>query len=367
MKLLDRYLLRSFLRAWSICFASLISLYIVVDAFQRLDEFISAAGSSQWRAVALVVARYYGVQLVQVFDRLGGTITTLAALFTLAWMQKSNEVVPLLAAGVPVRRVLRPILIGAALFIALAFANRELLLPRVASELQRPANDPAGSKLRAVGGLFDANGILCEGRSALPSERVVHDFACTLPARFAGAVLQVRAKEAYYIPPGAGPLTGGWLMVTTTPSELPPLQEPVLTMIDPGKLFLKTQRVDFDRLTRDRRWHELAPTGEIWDELDRADATNLSATAMELHLRLTTPLSTFLMTLMGLAILLTNQHRKTYFNLGLCFLLGAALFVATLMARYLGEKDFLDPALAAWLPIFVFGPLTLALLDSMQS
>ena len=367
MKLLDRYLIKAFLRAWFICFTSLLSLYIVIDAFQRLDEFITAAGSNRWKPLVAVIARYYGVQIVEIFDRLGGSMTMMAALFTLAWMQKSNEVTPLLATGVPVRRLLRPIVLGACLFTGLAVANRELLLPRVSVELQRPANDPVGRRLRPVGGLFDANGVLIEGETALASEQVVYQFACTVPPQIAGALLHIQAKEAYFHPPGTGRLDGGWLLVNTTPAELPPQATDVLTMIDPGKFFLKTERVDFQRLTRDRRWHEFAPTAELWDELERGDTTHLTAVAMELHTRLTTPFATLLMTLLGLAILLREQHRKTLFNLGLCLLLGAALYVCTLAGKYLGEKDYLDPALAAWLPMLIFGPLTAALLDAMQS
>ena len=47
MMLLDRWLLRSFLKAWLVCFCSLLSLYVVIDLFSKLDEFLEIA-QGQW-------------------------------------------------------------------------------------------------------------------------------------------------------------------------------------------------------------------------------------------------------------------------------------------------------------------------------
>lgn len=365
--LLDKLLFRAFVKAWLICFISLVSLYLVIDAFQHLDDFLHAADNGGTRALIRVMAEYYSNQIVLIFDRLCGPMTLLAALFTVTWMQKSNEITPLLAAGIPVRRVLRPVFLAAVAFIGLATANRELLLPEVASELQKPPDDPSGRKLVYVGGLYDSTGILIEGYSALPAEQVVHRFSCTLPSRYSGNLLHLKAKEAYYIPPGDGPQTGGWLLVHTQPEELPPLTEPIITMIDPGKFFLKTHRVTFELLTRAKGWHEFAATADLHAELDRAEATQLSVLAMQLHLRFTAPAITLLSVLLGLGMLLRDQYRNVFFNLSLCLAMAALLFVVTYAAKYLGAKEYLEPALAAWLPILLFGPFALVRLDAMRS
>ena len=41
LKLLDRQLIRSYLKAYLICFVSLLSLYIVIDLFTNIDDFTS--------------------------------------------------------------------------------------------------------------------------------------------------------------------------------------------------------------------------------------------------------------------------------------------------------------------------------------
>lgn len=367
MKLLDRLLLRAFLQAWLICFTSLVALYVVIDAFQRLDDFLAANQAGGWANLWLIIADYYGVQLAIIFDRLAGTMTLLAALFTLAWMQKSNELIPLLATGVPLRRLLRPILLGTLLFIGLGAANRELLLPRLASRLQKPPDDPEGRRLVYVGGMYDTNDVLIEGHTAQLAKRVVYRFSATLPPQLAGMLLSVKAKEAHYIPPGEGPNSGGWLLIETQPAEPPPLPTDVLRLIDPGKLFLRTERVTFEVLTRPRGWHEYASSADLYAELDRGEATNLASLAMQVHQRQVAPLVTLVTVLLGVGLLLRDLHRAVFINIALCLGMAGLLYAAGLAARYLGERDFVQPALAAWLPVLFFGPLAWVQLDAAKS
>lgn len=366
MKLLDRMILRSFLKAWLIFFTSLMSLFIVVDAFSRLDDYVVAAGANNWKALLALMAERYRLQAILIFDRIGGALTLLAALFTLAWMQKSNEIVPLLASGVPLRRLLRPVFLGALVFTGLAAANREFILPEAAEALQNPPSDPQGRRLRPVAGMYDSSGILIEGFAAQPSEKAVLQFTCTLPPRFTGTLLHVRAKAAYWIPPGQGPYSGGWLLTDAQPAELPPLSEPGLTMIDPGKHFLKTERVDFDLLVRTGRWQEAAPFWELQQELNRGEASNLAALSMELHSRLLGPAVTLVGLALGVALLMRQQSRNVYVNLAFCLGMAACLFFAGMGAKRLAEQELIEPVLAAWLPLLAFGPLAAALWDAMQ-
>ena len=40
MKIIDRYLLKQFIHVFAICFISLTGLYVVLDAFSNLDNFM---------------------------------------------------------------------------------------------------------------------------------------------------------------------------------------------------------------------------------------------------------------------------------------------------------------------------------------
>src|SRR5439155_8741052 len=165
---------------------------------------------------------------------------------------------PLLSAGVPTRRVVRPVLCSAILFLAVSVLNQELVIPQIASYLMNNRDDPDGEKDTVVQGAFEPNGIHIHGEIATRRDLLVRDFSCLLPESLAGNDTNLHAKEARYIP-GAGERQGGWLMTGVEPPELDGwTQSPILEMIDPGKFFLKTAEVDFDVLTRARNWFQYA-------------------------------------------------------------------------------------------------------------
>src|SRR5262249_48187596 len=126
-KLLDRQLIYSYLKAYIVCLVSLLSLFIVVDLFTNLEKF------SQHNPGLITflkhVGRYYSMWTLTVFDRLGGSFFVLAAMFTVAWMQRHNELLPLLSAGVSPRRVVRPVLLAGCGMLGLVACNQEFLLP----------------------------------------------------------------------------------------------------------------------------------------------------------------------------------------------------------------------------------------------
>jgi lipopolysaccharide export system permease protein len=366
MKLIDGLILRSFYKAWCVCFFALVSLYILIDLFNRLDELVSA-GDGSTPAFLSVLAYHYGHQLVLIFDRLSGTIVMQAAMFTLAWMQRNNELLPLLAAGVPMRRVLRPVFLGTLSMVLLGMANRELLMPRIADQLQNPASDPRGEKSRLASSAYEPNGILLAGYEATRDGLVIRGFRCTVPESIAGSLLHITAAEARYVPRGPKQPSGGWLLSGTTPRDLPRWKDPVIEVLDPGKFFLRTEQVDFDTLSRTRNWYQYASTLELLDELQKPDAARLAATAMQMHLHFTVPLFTGLMVLMGLSLLLRSQQRNVFLNAGIC-IVAAVLFLGVCqLSRYLGEQEYLSPALAAWLPVLIFGPAALAMFDAIHT
>ena len=57
MRVIDRYVLSLFVKVTVICFLSLAGLYVVIDAFANLDEFLTY-GKEQGNT-ALVLADYY--------------------------------------------------------------------------------------------------------------------------------------------------------------------------------------------------------------------------------------------------------------------------------------------------------------------
>jgi lipopolysaccharide export system permease protein len=364
LKLIDRQLVRGYVKAYIVCLVSLISLYIVIDLFNNIDDFTQ--NGQAFLSSLGHIAKYYGYMTIHIFDRLSEAIVLLAAMFTVAWMQRSNELLPQLSAGVSTRRVIRPVLFSACALVLVNVANQEILIPSMRPVIR---DDPKGEKTVSVQSAFDSTGIWLSGKTATRRERCVRDFTCTIPEGVGnGTFFSLHAKEARYIPPNGEELSGGWLLVDTQQRELPGwTRTDILENLDPGKYFLRTADVDFDVLTRDRMWFYQISTLRLFQELNRACSSRLASMAVFFHMRLTRPLLGVILVVMGLSVILRDHNRNVFISAGLCLVLCSIFFAAGLGAKYLGDKEFLSPALAAWLPVLVFGPLALVQFDAIHT
>ncbi|HSH38945.1 MAG TPA: LptF/LptG family permease [Chthoniobacterales bacterium] len=112
MKLLDRYVLRTFLRAYAYCIAAFVSIWLIFDISDNLSTFLDD------RVSLLLVTRYYLTQLPQIFVILLPVSLLLALLFSLGRMSRRNEIVSMLTAGVSIPRLILP-LVAMGFFTAL--------------------------------------------------------------------------------------------------------------------------------------------------------------------------------------------------------------------------------------------------------
>src|SRR5262249_14540812 len=188
-----------YFKAYLVCLSSLLSLYIVVDLFTNLDDFTHHSGGL--RTTAQLIGIYYGVKLTQIFDRLCEAILLMAAMFTVAWMQRNNEQMPLLSAGMSTRRIVLPVIVSACAMLSLTLLNQELVIPAVGPRLNYQRDDPRGEKDMEVKGAYEPNGIQIVGKTASRREQLVRQFECTIPAELAGRLLHIAASHAHYLAP----------------------------------------------------------------------------------------------------------------------------------------------------------------------
>ena len=110
MILLDRYILRSFLVPFLLCFFGFLAIWLVFDLQGNISEFLDAQVQFRW------IVYYYLTQVPQFMMICLPVGLLLALLFCLSKMSRSNEIIAMLTAGQSLVRVLLP-LIGAGLLL----------------------------------------------------------------------------------------------------------------------------------------------------------------------------------------------------------------------------------------------------------
>jgi lipopolysaccharide export system permease protein len=365
VKQIDRLMIQGYFKAYFVCLVSLLSLYIVVDLFTNLDDFIHNNSDNGLANVLTRIGSYYGFRLPQFFDRLCEAIVLLAGMFTVAMMQRNNEQLPLLSAGVSTHRIVAPIIGCACFMMTLTTLNQELVIPRIRHQLSLERSDPEGMREVNVFGRFDPNLIHIEGERGVRLERVVKNFRATIPETIDGNLYHICAKEAKYIE-GDQPHKGIWMLTGCTPTKLDPIPG-ILDVKDEGRYLLHTRNVDFEALTRDHKWFQLVSTWQLYQELQRPDSTRLAMIAVLFHTRLTRPLLGMVLVVMGLSVILRDQTRNVIISSGMCLVLCAMFFAGLYTCKMLGDSEYISPALAAWMPVLGFGPFAIVMFDAVQT
>ena len=369
--IIDRYVLRSFLWLFVICFVSLAGLYVVIHAFTNLDAFLIYA--EKQGPVLPVMAQYYGYRLVFLFDRLQAVVVLIAAMFTVTALQQHNEMVALVAAGISHARVVLPLILAAAVFSGVAAANRELVIPRFKDQLERSPSDLLEDATQAVRPRYDRRtDILLRGARVIINRRTLTNPDFLLPPGLDRYGRHLVAKEAVYQPANKDHPPGYLLRGVTQPEDV--VEKPSLLgaegdvviympkdtpWLKQDEVFVVSQ-VELDQLFGGNSY-QYDSTARLIRNLSNPSLDYGADVRVTIHARAVQPLLDLTLFFLGLPLVLGQYRRNLFVAVGLAMALVAGFSLTVMGAHYLGRALYLSPALAAWLPLFVFVPVAAVL------
>lgn len=370
MLIIDRYLLRQFVKTFVICYLSLTGLYIVYDAFTHLDEFLNYTGRSE--GLLSLMGSFYGYQSILFFELTSGLLTLVTAMFTLAWIQRHNELTALMSAGISRIRVVLPVICAAVVIALLATANRELVIPAIRHELTRQPSDLMRDHGQQLEPQYDnQTDVLIRGKAVYGNRQRIEQPDFLLPDG-----QKLVAQDAYYKTPQEG-RPGGYLLVNVEqPRDLdarPSLRYGgrvvVITRRDadwlqPGQCFLLSD-VSFDQLTEGSSVRKFSSTAQLISGLRNPSLGFRPDVRVAIHSRLVQPFLDVTLLFLGLPLVVSRESRNVFLAIGTCIGVVTFFLLVVIGLQYLGSVYLLDPALAAWAPLMLFVPPAVWLTESM--
>jgi len=129
---IDRYVLRTFFSplVWSAL--GLPGLLLVIDVFEKLDEFGGLCAREGTGGALSVIGAYYAGFLSVNAAAYASVIVLVAAVLCVATLARSNELVAMRSAGLSLRRALAPLLAAALVLAGLQALARETVVPALA-------------------------------------------------------------------------------------------------------------------------------------------------------------------------------------------------------------------------------------------
>jgi len=376
MNIIDRYLLRQFIKTFVICYVSLTGLYVVFDAFANFEEFLR--GAERHGGLLPLMGKYYAYRSVFFFDRTAGLLTLLSAMFTVTWIRRNNELTALMAAGVCRTRIVLPIVCAAVLIAGFSTANRELAIPQFRNELSQEPSDLAGAVSQPLQQSYDnTTGILFRGRATCAEGSRIDEPSFRLPRSMHDFGKQLAAQKAFYKPP-QGNRPGGYLLtgvrqpkdLDNKPSLLIGNKAVIITprdapdWLEPGQCFLVSD-VTFEQLSGSDNWRRFASTAQLITALHNPSLDYSADVRVAIHSRVVQPLLDITLLFLGLPLVLARENRNVFIAIGLCGLVVSLFVLVAMVFQYAGASSWLSPALAAWAPLLIFVPVAAGMTQSV--
>ena len=383
MKLLDRYVLSTFLKNYVISLAVLIGMYVVMDMVFNFDEILVAPRGQSGGAVtvnALTVIRdvadYYFYQSFRIFVALSGVIPVVAAAFTLLRFSRFSELTAFLAAGVPLLRVTVPIILASLLLNALLVVDQEVILPGMIPKLTRTRDEMHESNKGDATFRISA---MQAGPHALLMAAHYHP-----PTRFATAsmdemdlwdrnddfkpISHIFAAQAVWDQQHQQwLLTGGRRVTGLLPDQVHSDEIPIGVM----KVDVSPEQI---ALYHNSEFVDLLSTRRIDELIAQPKSYGVNSLYKVKYLRATQPFMNVILLLLAIPTVLTHDPKSLKRQAGKCLVLTGLAMGSVFLAQQIASNPPIDPLwtngwplLLAWTPLFFFGPLSVWLLTRVKT
>ena len=124
--------------------------------------------------------------------------------------------------------------------------------------------------------------------------------------------------------------------------------------------------VSFELLASGGQWRDMASTAELARALANPSTEMGPDVRVAVHSRLVQPFADITLLLLGLPLGISRGARSPFLAIGLSVFVVAGFFLVSLGGQALGAGGWLRPALAAWAPLLVFGPIAAAQCESLR-
>jgi lipopolysaccharide export system permease protein len=128
--ILFRYLLREYAKIFFMCFAGLMTIYLVIDFFEKVRKFLSYDAS--W----LDVLTYFVLKIPAVSFQIVPLAVLMATLLTLGLLSRNNEITALRSCGVSLPWITSPFLAFAVLMALVLLLFSSTIIPLASSKAE---------------------------------------------------------------------------------------------------------------------------------------------------------------------------------------------------------------------------------------
>ncbi|MDD3108383.1 MAG: LptF/LptG family permease [Alistipes sp.] len=353
VRIIDRYIIRRFLGTYFFAIALIIVVVVIFDAAEKIDDFI------ELKAPLSKIAFQYYLNFIPFFiNQFSGLFTFIAVIFFTSKMAYNTEIIAILSAGISFRRLMWPYFLSALTITVLSMVLNLWVIPAANGErLKFEMN-----YIKRIKGIrYDPHiyrqiepGTFVYIRDYSDQSSSASFFA--LESYQNGEILSSLEASNVQFDPEA---------------ERWSAEKSIQRTFEKGKeIFIKTQPLDTiinlkaNEMGREEETVKTMDIGTLghFIEQQKAKGSDLIARfEVERHNRFAFPVSTFILTIIGVSLSSRKVRGGTGLHIGVGIVLAFSFILFSKFGEEFAKGGLLPPGIAVWIPNILYAFIALYL------
>jgi len=345
MKILDKYIIKKFLGTFFFTIVLIISLAIVIDITEKLDDFLEGDIT-----LYQIIFTYYLNFIPYYINLFMFLFVFISVVFFTSKMAMNSEIISILGNGISFNRMMFPYFISAFILALLSYGLTNFVIP--------PANkERIDFENKYIWGTYYTGernihrqispGVYMYMESFNINTNVGNKFALEY---FEGTELKSKliARRVKW-----DSTKTKWTAKNYFIREIGKNRD----IIKKGKSLdtsLNISPIDFQRRDTDKATMDYFQLNDFIDEITLRGESNVNSYLLEKYQRIAFPFSTFILTLIGVSLSSRKSKGGTGLNIGIGLVFSFTYIFLMRVTEQFTLKGGLPPMLAAWIPNILF-------------
>ena len=350
MTILFQYMLRELAKVFGMCLSGLMTVYLVVDFFEKIRRFI------RYDVELVTLAEYFVLRMPAIFFQIAPLAMLMATLLTIGVFSRNREITAMRSCGISLTRIAAPFFLFSAVVAGVLFLFSAVIITYATAQADyvktaRIEKKPSGPAIKT-----DRSWIQIGDRTLMnfdmvePDGSTLHGVSLYQLGEDFRLLRVTEAKGAHYT-------AQGWVLLDGTHRKLLPGGLVQVEAFEHAPIPLSQTPEDFSTwLSTETEEMTLADLRTYTNRL-RKDGYNVSRFLTDYHGRIAFPFVSLIMVMVGMALSLRQsgvRGRGMAMGIGLALAIGFFYWAAHSVAIALGHSGKLAPVIAGWLANILF-------------
>lgn len=348
MTIINRYVLRSFLRLFFLSLAAFVGIYLLIDFFEKVDDFIEHQA-----AVSLYIL-YFLNKIPLIVAQVVPLAVLLAVFMTIGGLSRTSELTAMRAGGMSLLRITLPLLAIALLISLVVLGANESLVPASVQQSNHILQVKVAGRKDLTQRLdrlwLREKGAVINIRQALPEQSTLQEVTVFELDEQARPLTRTDAVRAVYSE------MSGWELEEAQIHHFDPHSGEVRSVETRPRLPFILSKTPKDFRSTAERNEELG-IRELHALAQRVRDEGYDPTRflVDLQGRSATPFASFIMAFIGIPFALQRKRGGSLaVGIGISVAIGISYHILQGMLLAFGYSGALSPLVAAWAPNLLF-------------